>query len=276
MTEAHWAFSVRDQHGRTRRGRVVYSDRADAVASGPGGFAEFVILILAEHADVADVPPGTAICVPKPQKLHALRDVDANKMPSRLQDLTLRPYRMAEYAGGRIVMSPGVAVSPADIFPPNTEHPRLDRIALALLQALDAEAMAPYTALIRHELALPPGADALAELEARLAPGDPKSSPPARAPAVLRLAKALRRMRQRATPEITLEEMTEDLKFLRLFEDDGKPWARQALERLLGDVRNAAAPKERRRRTDVAPEAPPANVVPLRRDRTDGPPPEDA
>src|SRR4051794_37604831 len=134
MTEAQWAFSVRDRHDRTRRGRVVYSDRVDAASVGAGGFAEFLILILDAPAEVSDIAEATAVCTPRPQRLHALRDADANKLPSRLQDLTFRPHRMSEYAEGHIALPHGAQIDPSDIFPVHSEHPRLDRLALTLLE----------------------------------------------------------------------------------------------------------------------------------------------
>lgn len=274
MTEAHWTFSVRDQHGRTRRGRVVYTDHAEAPLPIAGGSTEFVIVLLAAAEKVGEAPHGTAVCVPKPAKVHALADSDANKLPSQLQDLTFRPHRMASYAEGRIVMSPESTIQPADVFPAHSEHPRLDRLALALLETADADVLAPYTALIRYELRLPSGSDALAELAARLTTGDPKSSPPARAPGVMRLAKALRRLRQALPPEIALEEMSEDLRFLRLFEDDKEGWSKDALDRLLSDVHDTATPKEHPRPAPAAPDSPPSNILPMRKEREHRP--EDA
>jgi hypothetical protein len=275
MTEAHWAFSVRDRHGRTRRGRVIYSDRLDAAAEGPGGFAEFQIILLDAPADIADVPDGTAVCVPKPQKLHALRDIESNKLPSRLQDLTLRPHRMAEYAEGHIAVPPGVDIDPSDVFPVHSEHPRLDRLALALLGAADAEALAPYTALIRHELELRPGSDALAGLTERLTPADPAKRLPARAPALLRLAKAAKSMRQGLAPDVTLEQLTEDLRFLRLFDAGDTPWPQQALGRLLSDVQDTASDRTKRR-TAIRREAPADKVLPFPQAAAPELPPEDA
>ncbi len=275
MTEAHWAFSVRDGHGRTRRGRVIYSDRVDAAAEGPGGFAEFLILILDAAADVLDVPGGTAVCVPKQQKLHALRDIESNKLPSRLQDFTLRPHRMAEYAGGHIVVPPGADIDPTDVFPVHSEHPRLDRLALALLELADANAMAPYTALIQHELELRPGFDALAALTERLTPANPAEQLPGRAPALVRLAKAAKSMRQDLAPDVTLEQLTEDLRFLRLFDAGDTPWSREALDRLLGDVQDTASGRPKRR-TETMPEAPAHKVLPFPQAAPPDVPPEDA
>ncbi len=276
MTEAHWAFSVRDHQGRTRRGRVVYSDRGGAAAGGAGGVAEFLIVLLDGPDSIDAAAANTAICIPKPPNLHALRNTDANKLPSRLQDLTFRPHRMAEYAGGRIVAPTPDAIDPTDIFPVHSEHPRLDRLALTLLEASDAEAIAPYTAVIRREFDLPAGADALAALETRLSPSDPSQGAPARAPGVVRLKAALRKLRKGTVPEVAIETMTEDLRLLRLFDDEHAAWPAAALDQLLGDVRAASPASGQARRTEIAAEVPPANIVPIRRGRSADQPPEQA
>lgn len=106
----------------------------------------------------------------------------------------------------------------------------------------DLELHATYLALIRRELRLPPGADALLALESRLAPPDKRARPPARAPAIARLAKALRRLCAHKTPASGIEQFMEDLRFLRLFEDGPQPWSDDALDKLLSDVR-APAPR---------------------------------
>jgi hypothetical protein len=263
MTEAHWTFSVRDRHGRTRRGRVVYSDRPDAAAQGPGGLAEFLILMLDEAAEAGEVADATAVCVPKPQKLHALRDAEANKLPSRLQDFTLRPHRMTEYAEGHIALPAGVEIDPADVFPVHSEHPRLDRLALALLVAADAEAMAPYTAIIRHELDLRPGVDVASALAERLTPTDANERLPARAPALARLANVTKSMRQGLTPGVTLEQLTEDLRFLRLFDSTPQRWPSEALGRLLGEVKASGRPRSKSGGAQK-PEWPAKKVLPFR------------
>jgi hypothetical protein len=113
---------------------------------------------------------------------------------------------MAAYAAGRIVTAVKGLIEPGEVFTPGHDHPRLDRLALALLDAADADERAPYIALLRRAFGVPPGADPLEELGKRLVPEDPAQRPPARAPGVLRLAKALRRLRAGQPPEQTLEQ----------------------------------------------------------------------
>lgn len=113
----------------------------------------------------------------------------------------------------------------------------------------DIEAIAIYTALIRHELGLTAGSDALADLEARLWPDNPERRVPARAPAVRRLKLAARRLRRGAEPDETLEALAEDLRFLRLFEDTGPLLSQDGLAQLLDDVRGIMPPKPSARRS---------------------------
>ena len=113
----------------------------------------------------------------------------------------------------------------------------------------EPELIAAYVGVLRHVLELPPGADALLELEVRLVPPDPRQRPPARAPGIARLAKALKRLRTRKTPAESLDDFAEDLRFLRVFEDDTSGWTTAAIDDLLANVivapdsqaRNAAA-----------------------------------
>lgn len=121
-----------------------------------------------------------------------------------------------------------------------------------------AEMIAACKAIVRLELKLPRGADALAALHARLSPEDPAARPPARAPAIARLRKTLRSLRAGRVPAATLDELTDDLRVLALFADE--PLSATALTALLRDVRAEPAPKRRR-----APRAP----TPLERPRRD-------
>lgn len=98
------------------------------------------------------------------------------------------------------------------------------------------EAIAPYTALIRHELGLPPGTDARRELAARLDPPRALDRPPGEAPGIVRLRQALDSLNDRRAPETALEQFAEDLRFLRLFEPTSPAMERDAMTRLLRDV----------------------------------------
>jgi hypothetical protein len=213
------------------------------------------VALLAHPADVRAVPERTAVCVPGIPRLRALRPGSDVSLPRRIADLTLPPHKMAEFASGRIVMGIEGALDVDDVFAAHADRPRLDRLALTLIEAAAAEATAPYLAVIRHELGLSPASDALAALGERLAPSDEGARPPARAPGVLRLARGLRRLRDGQSPEDSLEQITDDLRFLRLFEAGETALQSDALERLLEDVREG-------------PRAP-SKIVPLR-PRRDG------
>ena len=99
-----------------------------------------------------------------------------------------------------------------------------------------AEVVAAYVGLLRHELHLPRGADALLDLELRLTPADARQRPPARAPGIARLARALKRLRAHKPPAVSLEVFAEDLRFLRAFDDDPAAWSSEALDDLLANV----------------------------------------
>lgn len=207
----------------------------------------FAIVLLAHPADVRDAPPRTAVCIPAAPWLRRLdAPPSAPALPARVDSLRLPHQTMQEYAAGRLVMlNPGL-IDPVDVFPPHSDHPRLDRLALAILEGAEAEVIAPYTAIIRHELELPHGTDALIALEARVLPVDPARRPPQRAPAIIRLRRVLRALRAGEAPESTLEQTAEDLRFLRLFDADAGSMSHAALDHLLADVK-AARPQRRRR-----------------------------
>jgi hypothetical protein len=85
-------------------------------------------------------------------------------------------------------------------------------------------------------------------------------------------------MREGNAPETPLEQFTEDVRFLRLFDDGDQPWPRDALGRLLDDVLDPPRPASRRgrRRQDADAAAAPSNIVPIRRGPRDASPPGDA
>jgi hypothetical protein len=118
----------------------------------------------------------------------------------------------------------------------------LEHLALVLVDMQRAETLAPYLAIIRHELGMPPSANALLALETRLFPADARERPPARAPGIARLRRAAKRLATNAAPDMTLDELTDDLRFLRLFERTEHVLRRDALDRLLDDVAARATP----------------------------------
>jgi len=273
MGERRWDFVVQDARARRRRGIVVWCEELPSPLEPPSPPAEFAIYVLAARARVTSTPERTAVCCPGTPKIRPLADSPPQHLPTSVEALTLPPYRMTTYAAGRIVTAVSGLIEPAEVFGPGTDHPRLDRLALALLDAADADERAPYLALLRRGFGVPPGADPLEELGRRLVPEDPSQRPPARAPGVLRLAKALRRLRAGQSPEQTLEKYRDDLAFLKLF-DRSEPWSPDALERLVDDVTGAPAlrPKSKRPMRHHKAAKAPANVVPLRRDGDDAPP----
>jgi hypothetical protein len=277
MSERRWDFVVRDARSRRRRGTVVWCDSLPSPLESPAPPSEFAIYLLSSRASVRDAPERTAVCRPGAAKVRPLADPRPQHLPASVEALTLPPYRMAAYAGGRIVTAVRGLIEPAEVFAAGSDHPRLDRLALALLDVADADGRAPYIALLRREFGVPPGADPLRELGSRLAPEDARERPPARAPGVLRLARALHRLRGGQQPEQTLEQYREDLRFLKLF-DTSEPWSQEALERLIDDVvrepASRRAKKQPTRRSQTAKK--PANVIPLKRDRADAPPAGDA
>jgi hypothetical protein len=136
----------------------------------------------------------------------------------------------------------------------------------------NTELVAAYVGLLRHELKLPRGADALVELEARLAPPDRAQRPPSRAPGIARLAKALKRLRTGRAPACSIEEFAADLQFLRMFANDSETWTPAALDDLMANVitmpaRKRSVSTDARSATEGS-----AKIIPLRRRR---PPKED-
>jgi hypothetical protein len=128
----------------------------------------------------------------------------------------------------------------------------------------EPELVAAYVGVLRHELKLPRGADPLLELELRLTPADPRQRPPARAPGIARLARALKRLRVHKPPADSLDQFAEDLRFLRVFDDDAGAWSSEAIDDLLANV--IAMPEPRAPRAPAAgpPADAPAPVVPFR------------
>lgn len=124
----------------------------------------------------------------------------------------------------------------------------------------ESETLAIYIGVLRHGLDLPPGSDALRELQVRLSPPDPAQRPPARAPGIARLASALRSMRRGAAPAVTIERFRDDLAFLRMFDRDTS-WSAEALTSLLADVSAVDASRP----AEAAPA--PDKVVSMRRKR---------
>jgi hypothetical protein len=142
--------------------------------------------------------------------------------------------RHAQYRAGQVLLPAG-SIDAAKVFLRDATVD-FEHLALVLVDMQRAETLAPYLALIRHELGMPPGANALLALETRLFPADPAERPPARAPAIARLRKALKRLEAGDDPSIDLDELTSDLRFLRLFERTEHVLRRGALDRLLLDV----------------------------------------
>jgi len=248
MTARTWPFAVHDARGARRRGTVSYTDTPPDTVPAPPPPHDFAIVLLSSADAFPDAPERTAICVPGVPRIRIVTALPVLRLPAHIEDLVLPPQRMASFAAGRIIIAAQPSIEPADVFPPHSDHPRLDRLALALLEIADAESLAPYIALARMELEVRGASDPLDALAARLLPEDPRERPPVRAPAVVRLARALHRLRAGKPPAVSIDQFAEDLRFLRLFEQ--RAWPPEALGRLLGDVgvpakRTRATPKAR-------------------------------
>jgi hypothetical protein len=128
----------------------------------------------------------------------------------------------------------------------------------------ETELVAAYVGVLRHELKLPRGADPLLEMELRLSPSEARQRPPARAPGIARLAKALKRLRLHKTPVDSLDQFAEDLRFLSVFDDDTSAWSSEAIDDLLTNV--IAMPSPRASKTPAASATPDAAApfVPFR------------
>jgi hypothetical protein len=259
MKEHRWTFWARDERGKRHRGIVSYGD--DVPDGPPEPPAEFRIALLATPASIEHAPGATAICVPKLARDAAF--VDSATPPPRiaaeiaaLKQSMLPRASHAQYEAGHVVL-PGGRLDAAKVFTRGRESVELERLALVLVDQARAEAIAPYIAVIRHELKLKSGGNALLALEARLTPADASERPPARAPGIVRLRSALRQLKEGALPALALEALTADLRFLRLFEREEHILRHDALDNLLADVMvGAPPPKSTRRR--------PAPILPIR------------
>ena len=128
----------------------------------------------------------------------------------------------------------------------------------------EPELVAAYIGVLRHELKLPRGADPLLELELRLTPPDPAQRPPGRAPGIARLARALKRLRAHKPPGDSLDQFADDLRFLRVFDNDLGAWSLEAIDDLLANVIAMPGPRARKTPSAGAPADAPPPVVPFR------------
>jgi hypothetical protein len=260
VKERRWTLWVRDERGKRHRGFVSYGE--DVPVEAPELPAEFRIALLARSARVPRAPSATAICVPKLAKGDAPVATTGNtELIAGLKKGELPALQRAQFAAGRVVLEIGT-IDAHSVFPDARRHVDLEALALLLVEQAHAEAIAPYTAIIRHELRVARNADPLSALESRLSPADPADRPPARAPGVVRLRGALARLHAGAPPRADLETFIEDLRFLRLFERDAHPLPRAALDRLLADVVGSPATRKRTTRHK------PATILPMRRSST--------
>jgi hypothetical protein len=231
--EQSWRLSVRDEHGKTRRGVVL---RAGSAAHLPplDPSREFRIVLLTRSRRVATPSDATALCVPEGGASPSLDDAP----PARLSSMRLSDEQMAAYRAGSIVTAMPIGARAADVFATRSHKPDFKLLAQAIVDAVDSETVAAYVGTARHVLGLRPRDDALEDLAARLSPPDASQRPPKRAPGIARLHRALDDLRRHVVPRVALEQFVEDLRLLRLFGRDD-PWPRGAMERLLADVQPA-------------------------------------
>jgi len=226
-----WPMTVRDAHRHTHRGEVVFASSRATSTVRKG--CSFCIVLLPRPADVAVDDGCVACCVPA-----AAVRVRTAVSSSPGAPLSLSAEASRAYRGGRIVTGGSVVADTADIFPSRGGQPRLRALARALVDAHESEGVATYAAIIRHELRLAPGADALAALRLRLRPARAADRPSPRAPAVRRLTRVLRDLAAHRVPEASLEQLADDCRFLGLFEATG--WTPDAAARLLADIGGTA------------------------------------
>jgi hypothetical protein len=244
VKERRWTLWVRDERGKRHRGIVSYG--AEAPLQPPDPPAEFRIALISRPSSARRAPDATAICIPKLAKARAVVDSTSNPSGERAAIDALRSGELpaqehAQYRAGRIVTAAG-ELDVRSVFSGVERRVDLEHLGRVLVAQANAEALAPYTATIRRELRLPPGADALVALESRLHPPDPTERPPARAPGIVRLRGVFSRLKAGALPEHDIETLIEDLRFLRLFEREAHPLRGEALDRLLADVAAASPP----------------------------------
>ena len=174
MIEAQWTLTFRDPSGRRRRGTVTIVDQPPRAEDTLEPTQDFAIAMLNAPHGVAVAPPATAICVPAVSSLRDIRMPGTLRLPTALAEFVLPPHRMEAYANGRIVTAIEGLIEAPDVFLRDSDHPDFQRLAIAVLSVADAEAVAPYIALVRHSLGLAAGTNALDELGLRLAPEDPQ------------------------------------------------------------------------------------------------------
>ena len=193
---------------------------------------------------IRSVPGATAICIPHLARAAAVVDA-ASELPTVAQEIAalkrgeISGARHAQYHAGEVRLPAGT-IDAAKVFAPGGRVD-LEHLALLLVDMRRSEMLAPYHAIIRHELGMPPPSNALLALETRLYPADADERPPARAPGIVRLRRALKRLEAGEEPAMTLDELTADLRFLLLFERTEHVLRRTALDRLLSDVVDPAA-----------------------------------
>ena len=252
MKDVSATFHVRDDAGKRHRGLLVATDLPPTAA--PEAPHEFRIVLLRAPLRPETVPDASAVCVPALSRA-ASASPSAESVLTRAALLTSElPGDLREQYRAGVIVHPGGELAGHTVFP-SSGAAHFDPLALMLIDQARSEALAPYVALIRSELALGPGVDAVLGLEARLRPANRDARPPSGAPAVRRLARVEKALARRQVPAISLEELVDDLRFLSLFADDASLLRGAALERLLRDVQSPPAPE--------AP--PPAAVTPLRR-----------
>jgi hypothetical protein len=213
-----------------------------APVRGPAAPAEFQVVLLSAAQPPRRIPHATAFCLPVftkdaalagPSKLPTLAELRRGELPAATR---------AQFAAGHVLHAGGQLPATV-VFPSGSNAFDFERLALMLVEQRQSEALAPYAAIMRRELRLAAGTDARLALRVRLKPADEGERPPRRAPGIMRLRGVLRALDAGQVPAVTLEQLTEDLRFLALFERREHLLRRDALDRLLGDVMQAPPPR---------------------------------
>jgi hypothetical protein len=237
VKERSWTLSVRDERGKRHRGVVSFGERPPKRSPEPP--SEFHIALLTAATTVRSVPGATAVCVPRLAREAAILGARSELagIAGEIAEIKrghMSDARHAQYRAGEVLLPAG-SIDAAKVFGRGAKVD-FEHLALVLVDMHRSETLAPYLAIIRHELGVPPAANALLALSARLFPADANERPPARAPGIVRLRRVLKNLTAGDEPAMTLDDLTQDLRFLRLFERTEHVLRRVALDRLLADV----------------------------------------
>lgn len=188
---------------------------------------------------ITEAPAATAICAPQLAKSRSNAGQNTLHAGTLLRRDSVLPTAIVEQYRAGAIVTPVGGMDARKIFMRDGQV-RLDALAVMLIDHAVADSLAPYLGVIRHELGLAPGADPRLTLRERLHPEDASERPPPRAPAIARLARVLRSLERNRQPDLALEQLTEDLRFLTLFAPAPLALSGGGLNQLLRDIAGEA------------------------------------